>query len=138
VDNVPPVQKMTINTQAIVSAEQSLILGGFYHERRTDGKSGTPGLMNMRTFGSLFGRTRQNVQRMERLIIISPRIISYDALDAPLPERLEEQRFALQPTAGNYELREDFYNVAPPRGSGCASNVVRPAPGMGPDQGHSP
>jgi type III secretion protein C len=124
VGDVPPVKKVTINTQAIVAAGQSLILGGFYYERRTDGKSGTPGLVNLPVLGSLFGRTNKNVQRMERLIIISPRIISYNALDAPLPERIDEQRFALSPTARDYELREDFYNAAPT--GGCSKSAVRP------------
>jgi len=125
VSGVPPVTKVTINTQATVAEGQSLLLGGFYYERRRDDRAGTPGLMNVPALGYLFGQTGANVQRMERLILISPRIISYDALDAPIPERVEEQRFAISPTADNYELRENFYDVAPPRG-GCARSVARP------------
>jgi len=138
VDNLPPVKKVTINTQAVVAAGQSLILGGFYYEQRGDNRSGVPGLMNVPVAGSLFSRTGENVRRMERLIIISPRIITYDALDAPLPERVEEQRFALSPTAENYELREDFYNLTPRRGAGCSPGVVRPVPTSAPARGSSP
>jgi len=125
VSDVPPVKKVTINTQGTVAEGQSLLLGGFYHERRKDDKSGVPGLMNVPVLGALFRRTGENVQRMERLILISPRIISYDALDAPLPERVTEQRFAIAPTANDYELREDFYDVKP---RGCSQGAVRPAP----------
>ncbi|MDR2488965.1 MAG: type III secretion system outer membrane ring subunit SctC [Desulfovibrio sp.] len=129
VNGVPPVKKVTINTQAMVAEGQSLLLGGFYYERRTDGASGTPGLMNVPVLGSLFRRTDADVQRMERLILISPRIISYDALHAPPPARVEEQRFAVSP-AGGYKLKEDFYDVAP-RTGGC-SRAARPeAPAAG-------
>ena len=128
IGGVPPVKKVTINTQATVAEGQSLILGGFYHERRNDNRSGTPGLMNVPVLGYLFGQTSENVQRMERLILISPRIISYDALNVPLPDRVTEQPFAISPTAGNYEMRGNFYDTEPPRGSGCArQGVVRPA-----------
>jgi type III secretion protein C len=131
VTGVPPVKKVTINTQATVAEGQSLLLGGFYYERRQDDKAGLPGLMNAPVVGSLFGQTGANVQRTERLILISPRIIRYDALVAPIPDRVEEQRFALSPGADNYELREDFFNVAP-QGSGCARPAVRPAPAKAP------
>ena len=135
VGGVPPVKKVTINTQATVAEGQSLILGGFYHERRTDGKSGTPGLMNVPVLGYLFGQTDENVQRMERLILISPRIITYDALDdVSIPDRVEEQGFAVSPTADKYELREDFHNVGPTSGSGCSrQGAVRPAPAGRPE-----
>ncbi|MDR2892002.1 MAG: type III secretion system outer membrane ring subunit SctC [Deltaproteobacteria bacterium] len=129
VNEIPPVTKVTINTQATVAEGQSLLLGGFYYERRSDDKAGTPGLMNIPVFGNLFGQTGADVQRMERLILISPRIIRYDSLEAPtpIPDRVEEQRFALSPTAGDYALRDDFYEVAP-TSSGCSRSVVRPEP----------
>ncbi|MCL1916584.1 MAG: type III secretion system outer membrane ring subunit SctC [Desulfovibrionaceae bacterium] len=128
IGGVPPVKKVTINTQATVAEGQSLILGGFYHERRNDNRSGTPGLMNVPVLGHLFSQTGEDVQRMERLILITPRIITHDALDMPVPDRVEAQRFAISPTAENYELREDFYDVGPPRSGGCGrQGVVRPA-----------
>jgi type III secretion protein C len=136
VTGVPPVQKVTINTQATVAEGQSLLLGGFYHEQRQDTKAGVPGLMNVPVVGLLFGQTGANVQRTERLILISPRIIRYDALEAPIPDRVEEQRFALSPGADNYKLREDFFNVAP--SSGCAGQVVRPASAGAPSPEPSP
>jgi type III secretion protein C len=123
IGGVPPVKKVTINTQATVTAGQSLLLGGFYHERRKDDKAGVPGLMNVPVAGALFRQTGADVQRMERLILITPRIITYDALENPVPERVEEHRFALSPTADTYELRENFFDVAPR--SGCG-RVVRP------------
>jgi type III secretion protein C len=127
VNGIPPVKKVTINTQAMVAEGQSLLVGGFYYEKRSDANTGTPGLMNVPLLGSLFRRTDADVQRMERLILISPRIISYNALQVPPPARVEEQRFALSPTNKNYELKENFFEVAP-RKSGC-SGVVRPEAG---------
>ncbi|MDR2503646.1 MAG: type III secretion system outer membrane ring subunit SctC [Deltaproteobacteria bacterium] len=125
VDGIPPVKKVTINTQAMVAEGQSLLLGGFYYERRSDDQSGVPWLMNIPLLGALFRRAGADVQRMERMIIISPRIISYDFLDVSPPDRVEAQRFALSPEAAHYELKEDFYDTAP-RGSGCFGSVARP------------
>jgi len=126
VGDLPPVHKTTINTQGTVAEGQSLLLGGFYTERRTDSKAGVPWLVNAPVLGHIFGQTGAEVRRMERLILISPRIITYDALEVPIPDRVEEQRFALSPTADNYELREDFYDVKPK--GGCSRGAVRPAP----------
>ncbi|MDR3073988.1 MAG: type III secretion system outer membrane ring subunit SctC [Deltaproteobacteria bacterium] len=126
VGEVPPVKKVTINTQAMVGEGQSLLLGGFYYERRTDGKAGLPGVMNVPVVGSLFSRKDQGVQRMERLILISPRIISYSTLDTPVPDRVNEQGFALNPTSPGYTLNQDFHAVTP-RGSGCSPGI-RPEP----------
>ncbi|MDR2051354.1 MAG: type III secretion system outer membrane ring subunit SctC [Deltaproteobacteria bacterium] len=126
VDDIPAVKKVTINTQALVAEGQSLLLGGFYYEQRSGGDSGAPGLMEIPALGSLFKRSSQNVQRIERLIIISPRIIAYESLDASPPERVLEQGFALNPTKPGYDLERNFHEVEP-SGSGC-SGTVRPRP----------
>jgi type III secretion protein C len=125
VGDVPPVKKVTINTQAVVSEGQSLLLGGFYYEQRTSADAGVPGLLDLRPF---FGSEDRRVQRMERIILISPRVISYDSLDTPVPERVNQQGFALNPSQPGYTLQEDFHAVQPRRGSGCFGGILRPEP----------
>jgi type III secretion protein C len=125
VGDVPPVKKVTINTQAVVSEGQSLLLGGFYYEQRTGVNAGVPGLLDARPF---FGSEDQRVQRMERLILISPRVISYSSLGTPVPERVNQQGFALNPSQPGYTLKEDFHAVQPRRGSGCFGGILRPEP----------
>ncbi|MDR1946215.1 MAG: type III secretion system outer membrane ring subunit SctC [Desulfovibrio sp.] len=138
VGNVPPVTKVTINTQAVVGEGQSLLLGGFYYENRRENETGVPGLMNVPLLGSLFSRKEQSVRRMERMILISPRIISYNALDVPVPDRVNEHGFALNPTTPDYALNEDFYAVEP-RSSGCTTGSgIRPAPNPVPQPGNAP
>jgi type III secretion protein C len=127
VENIPAVKKVTINTQALVAEGQSLLLGGFYYEQRSGGDTGTPGLMEIPALGALFRRSSQNVQRIERLILISPRIIPYESLDSVLPERVEEQGFALNPGRPDYELNQDFHAVRP-QGSGCSGVIRQPEP----------
>jgi type III secretion protein C len=128
VSGVPPVKKVTINTQATVAEGQSLLLGGFYYERRGESKSGVPGLMNTPILGSLFSQKGSSVQRTERLVLISPRVIRYDALESPIPARVEEQYFAMSPSANNYETREDFFDVAPK--GGCSGPFARRGPSV--------
>jgi type III secretion protein C len=121
VTDVPPVKKVTINTQASVQEGQSLLVGGFYYELRSDGKTGIPGLMDLRVLGNLFRNTKEEVQRMERLILITPRIITYDMLDSAVPQRVREQNFAIDPTSSGYALDERQSALRPQRGSGCFS-----------------
>jgi type III secretion protein C len=122
VSDVPPVQKVTINTQAVVNEGQSLLIGGFYYEVRSQGAAGTPGLMNIPGLGALFRNHNDGVQRMERLILISPRIITYDMLNAQTPQRVH-QDFALDPESSDYELRRDFFDT---RKEGGCSPAPRP------------
>jgi type III secretion protein C len=127
VGDVPSVKKVTINTQAVVSEGQSLLLGGFYYEQRTGANAGVPGLMDARPF---FGNEDRRVQRMERIILISPRVISYSSLGTPtpVPERVNEQGFALNPSQPGYTLQENFHAVQPRRSSGCSGGEIRPEP----------
>jgi hypothetical protein len=80
--------------------------------------------MDLRVLGNLFRNTKEEVQRMERLILITPRIITYDMLDSPVPQRVHEQNFAIDPTSSGYAL------PPPRRGSGCFSGAgnIFPAP----------
>ncbi|MDR2825844.1 MAG: type III secretion system outer membrane ring subunit SctC [Deltaproteobacteria bacterium] len=133
VTDVPPVKKVTINTQATVKQGQSLLVGGFYYELRQDGKTGSPGLMDMRVVGNLFRDTKEEVQRMERLILITPRIITYDMLgsqDTNIPRRVMEQNFGVDPTSPGYTLNENNLTLKAKSGcfSGAGSVFVEPLP----------
>jgi Flp pilus assembly secretin CpaC len=78
--------------------------------------------MDLRVMGNLFRNTTEEVQRMERLILITPRIITYDMLDSTVPQRVNEQNFAVNPTSPDYSLNEKNTALKARSGSGCFSS----------------
>ncbi len=113
---IPPIKQTKINTQAIVTEGQSLLLGGYYYEQNTDGESGVPGVKNIPIFGNLFKKKTKNTQQMERLILITPRIIRYNQ-SPNLPTHIDDKSFSRSPTQAHYEPRIPEKKQ---QGSGCA------------------
>lgn len=85
VDNIPVVQKSSIHTQAVVKEEESLLIGGYYHESEFRTVGGIPCLMHVPFAGYLFKEDRKVSKRAERMFLITPRIIRPDALPAGNP-----------------------------------------------------
>ncbi|MCR4666684.1 MAG: type III secretion system outer membrane ring subunit SctC [Desulfovibrio sp.] len=110
-----PIKQTKINTQAIVNEGQSLLIAGYYHEKQGDSEAGIPGLKNIPLLGRLFGSKNLEHTRMERLILITPRILSIDEVP-PVPNRVDDPRFSRSPTEANYSERTP---QKPPVG-GCA------------------
>ena len=79
----PMVRKSTIGTQAVMGENQSLLVAGFNSERDTMQDDGVPGLRKLPFIGSFFGKKNGDVEKRERLFLITPRIIQSAA--APLP-----------------------------------------------------
>ena len=124
-----PIKQTRINTQAIVAEGQSLLIGGYYYETQSENDTGVPGLKNIPVLGGLFGSTGKKHQRMERLILITPRIVRMDAVPE-VPARVDDPRFSRTPLQADYAERVP---LARPVG-GCArraepaSPVVLPPP----------
>lgn len=113
-DGIAPVKQTKINTQAIVGSNQSLLIGGYYYEEKTDNDSGVPVLKNIPILGHLFKSTSKGTRRMERLILITPKIIRLDELPTS-PEYIDSKDFSKSPTQSDYEKRPQ----PEPAGSGC-------------------
>lgn len=103
-NNLSPIKQTKINTQAIVGEGQSLLIGGHYYEIQSDAETGIPGLKNIPILGGLFGSTGKKHQRMERLILITPRIVRMDTA-SNVPSRVDDPRFSRTPTQADYEER---------------------------------
>lgn len=101
-NNLSPIKQTKINTQAIVGEGQSLLIGGHYYEIQSDAESGIPGLKNIPILGGLFGSTGKKHQRMERLILITPRIVRMDTA-SNVPSRVDDPRFSRTATQADYE-----------------------------------
>jgi len=115
---VPPIKQTKINTQAIVNAGQSLLIGGYSYEQKSTDASGIPVLMRIPVLGHLFKTTGKTTKRMERLILLTPRVIRLDDLPAP-PARVEEPSFMLSPTQADYTPQPRPQNS----GAGCSRRV---------------
>lgn len=109
---VPPIKQTKINTQAIVNAGQSLLIGGYYYEQKGTDESGIPLLKSIPVFGNLFKATSKSSKRMERLILITPRIVRLN--QGNVPSQVNEPSFHRMATQSDYEPR------VPERQGGCS------------------
>ena len=111
---IPPIKQTKINTQAIIGAGQSLLIGGYYYEQKGRDESGIPILKDIPGVGNLFKTTSKNSKRMERLILITPRVINLQDMPA-IPPRVDDPAMLQSPTQADYSQRP-----APPKRSGCS------------------
>ena len=95
------VKKTTIRTQGIVGEGQSLLIGGYFYEKLQDEEEGVPVLMDIPGLGQLFKTTTKTVSRMERLILISPRLLSLDNL-SNVPEKINDLGFSIKPSSPDF------------------------------------
>lgn len=120
-----PIKQTKINTQAIVAEGQSLLIGGYYYETQSDNDTGVPGLKNIPVLGGLFGSTGKKHSRMERLILITPRIVRLDQTPQ-VPARVDDPRFSQTPTQKDYEERPPL--VQPVGGCARRAELAPPEP----------
>lgn len=74
VDQIPIVERSTINTQALVNEGESLLIGGLVREFDASGVSKVPVLGSLPVVGALFRNNVQSSQRLERMFLITPRV----------------------------------------------------------------
>jgi general secretion pathway protein D len=77
----PTISQRRVRSTISVMSGQTVLLAGLISEREDSGKSGIPGLRNIKFLGDLFGTTSGNKQRTELIIFIRPQLIR-NALDA--------------------------------------------------------
>ena len=111
VDNLPIVERSGINTQALISEGESLLIGGMVRDSSNAGVDKVPVLGDIPVLGNLFKTQRKGGQRIERMFLITPRLASSKAA-ADVMEK------ARQPLA----------NPAAPAGGAAAASVEGAAP----------
>lgn len=72
------VTRSTINTQAIVDAQQTLMIGGYRAESLIRNRQKIPLLGDLPGVGGLFRNESKSSSTRERLFLITPRITSFD------------------------------------------------------------
>ncbi len=104
VDTLPTVRRSVVSTQAIVGENQTLLIGGYNTQARSERVEGVPVLSKIPILGLLFSNRTSNVQKRERLFMIKPKIISLPTVAQAVPaetgtmETLPEPRNAAPPT----------------------------------------
>lgn len=74
VDGIPVIDESTINTQAIINAGQSLLIGGLVREFKNTNVTKVPLLGSIPGVGALFRNTNKSTSRVERMFLITPRL----------------------------------------------------------------
>jgi type III secretion protein C len=98
---IPPIKQTKINTQAIIDAGQSLLIGGYYFEQKSHSQNGVPVLMDVPVLGALFRSTNTTTKQMERLLLITPRVVRMGAAPA-LPPQITGADFGRAPEQDHF------------------------------------
>jgi type III secretion protein C len=78
VQQLPVVQTTSISTQTLVPEGTTLLLAGYSQDKETESRTGVPGLSSLPLFGGLFRSTDKTRQRVERLFMITPRVVDLE------------------------------------------------------------
>jgi type III secretion protein C len=79
VDNIPIVNRNVINTQTAVTSGESLLIAGYSREVSNESSGGVQGLGKLPLIGTLFGDNRRSSEKVERFVLLTPRVVSAEA-----------------------------------------------------------
>lgn len=74
VDQIPVVDRSTINTQALIAEGESLLIGGLVRDSSSSSVDKVPGLGDVPVVGNLFKSKSTASSRIERMFLITPRL----------------------------------------------------------------
>lgn len=127
VDGVPSTRESVITTQAVVPADKTLLIGGYFVDRQNNNTRQVPVLGNIPGLGRLFKRTENNQSRAQRYYFITPRLVDVQSearlnlRPAPAPkERLPNE-------VSDPEKALDRANELVGRSLPATASVSRPA-----------
>ncbi len=75
IENIPVVQNSTINTQAVVQKNESLLIGGYSRKSTANLEHKVPILGDIPLMGMLFRYSEEETSQTERFFIIMPRMV---------------------------------------------------------------
>lgn len=75
VDQIPIIRRRTVNTQAMVDENASLLIAGFSSEETINAVTGVPVLSAIPLLGNLFKYTEKSRANMERFYLLTPRLV---------------------------------------------------------------
>jgi len=93
VDGIPIVDRSAINTQALINAGESLLIGGMMRETTGETEEKVPFLGDIPLLGLLFKSKTKNNAHIERMFLISPRLApSKHVAQAQAPSAKQTQK----------------------------------------------
>jgi len=78
---VPSIDTRQVNTQVVIAAGETLVLGGIFQSQHNQIRSGVPGLSEVPFIGRLFSRRGDDDQRRELLVFVTPTILPAGEVD---------------------------------------------------------
>lgn len=79
-DDIPHEAETSLNTQAVVGNNQTLVIGGFFDNAYAKGETGIPCLMNIPALGHLFKTASTRNPKNNILFFLTPSIISLNEI----------------------------------------------------------
>ncbi|WP_176045411.1 type III secretion system outer membrane ring subunit SctC [Burkholderia sp. BCC1644] len=77
VDTLPVITSSEINTQAFVGEGESLLIAGYSTDKDSNGVARVPWVSKIPLLGALFRNTDRSHKHMERVFLLTPRIIHF-------------------------------------------------------------
>jgi general secretion pathway protein D len=150
--DAPPINTRSVQTLLAVPTGQTMVLGGLIRDSRVGTTQGFPLLSRIPVLGGLFGSQSMDINRVELVIFITPRVIEGDSGAAEIIEdlrrRMERLDFAFPATAGTVPLTgmekakrafDELYPVFTPMQRGNFGNPVpADAPATAPSAAPAP
>ena len=133
VDQIPVVERSTVNTQALIAEGESLLIGGMVRETHANGEDKVPGLGDVPVVGNLFKTKTSSNTRVERMFLITPRMAG--TRTAPPQATLGTLRAGATPVAPAQQTGAPAPQqpATPGQQTAAASNrVAPPAPAPAP------
>ncbi len=75
VDSIPGTRESSITTQAVVPANKTLLIGGYFVDKRQNATRQVPGLGSLPIVGALFKTTDKASSRAQRFYFLTPRLV---------------------------------------------------------------
>lgn len=88
--DLPTVQKNAISTQASILSEQAILIGGYTRESEEQTTFKVPILGDLPFIGGLMRSRSSNTQKMTRLFLITPRIVSASQRTGSVSEQVRQ------------------------------------------------
>ena len=74
--NQPTIQTRKVSSTVAVRSGQTVVLGGLIRDKRSNAQGGAPFLYKLPIVGPLFGETERNNERVELVIVLTPRVVT--------------------------------------------------------------
>jgi general secretion pathway protein D len=86
--NSPRFTKREAETSVVLLSNQTLVLGGLIQTRRTNIRTGIPGLSRIPILGLLFGSQEEKIEKTELVLMITPRVVGTAVEAARITEEI--------------------------------------------------